>query len=217
MQSKRFLPRTRQSGNRDARLIIIAAEGSNTEKKYFEDLAASFFAPNIHVEVIDRLDAGSDPETVLAALDEFHSQYSLRSRYDELWMVIDVDRWGERKLSEVGSLCFQKNYKFAVSNPCFELWLLLHLKSLEEYPERTLQEFRKNRRPNSKHPRTRLERELVALLGSYNKGNPDTTTLLFNVKLAIERARNLDKNPEHRWPINLGTRVYLIVEKIINR
>jgi len=102
-----------------------------------------------------------------------------------------------------------------VSNPCFELWLLLHLKALDEYPEEILQEFRENRRPNAKHARTRMELELVTVLGSYSKSNPDTGQLLGNVPIAIERARALDINPEYRWPNDLGTRVYLIAEKII--
>jgi hypothetical protein len=217
MPSKRFVPRTRRSGFRDAKLIIIASEGTNTEKRYFDDLANAYFAPNIHVEVLNRLDAGSDPQTVLLALDEFCSRYRFRSGYDELWLVIDVDRWRKKQLSDVGSLCAQKKYGYAVSNPCFELWLLLHLKSLDEYPEKVLQEFRENKRPNSNHPRTRLDIELVSLLGSYNKGDPDTSKLLDNVGVAIERARALDKNQEHRWPNNLGTRVYLIAEKIVSK
>ena len=217
MPLKRFTSPTRRSGNRDAKLIIIAAEGTNTEKKYFDDLVDSYSAPNIHMEVLNRIDAGSDPETVLKALDKFRKQYSLRLGYDELWLVIDVDRWRKRQLSNVGSLCAQKRYGYAVSNPCFEIWFLLHLKSLDEYSNETLQEFRENKRPNSRHPRTRLELELVDLLGSYNKGNPDTTNFLGNAQVAIERARALDINPEHRWPNDLGTRVYLIAEKIVNR
>ncbi|HLF87980.1 MAG TPA: RloB family protein [Anaerolineales bacterium] len=215
MPSKRFVPRTRRSGYRNPKLIIIASEGTHTEKKYFEDLAVSYAIPNLHVEVLDRLDSGSDPESVLKALDKFRSQYSLRLNYDELWLVIDVDRWPIKKLSEVSSLCAQKNYGYAVSNPCFELWLLLHLKALDEYPEEILQEFRENRRPNAKHARTRMELELVTVLGSYSKSNPDTGQLLGNVPIAIERARALDINPEYRWPNDLGTRVYLIAEKII--
>lgn len=217
MPLKRFIPPTRRSGNRDAKLIIIAAEGTNTEKKYFDDLVDAYVAPNIHVEVLERIDAGSDPKTVLKALDDFRERYSLRLGYDELWLVIDVDRWHKKHLSDVGSLCSQKNYGYAVSNPCFELWILLHLKSLDEYQVKILQEFRENKRPNSKHPRTRLELELVNLLGSYNKGNPDTSKFLKNVEVAIERAKALDKHPEHRWTNDLGTRVYLIAEKIVNR
>jgi len=217
MPSKRFVSKTRRSGFRDAKLIIIASEGTNIEKIYFEDLASFYAVPNIHVEVLDRLDAGSDPQTVILALDKFCSQYRLRSGYDELWLVIDVDRWHQKHLSDVGSLCAQKRYGYAVSTPCFEIWLLLHLKSLGEYSEKDLQEFRENKRPNSKHPRTRLELELVNLLGSYNKGNLDTSKFLKRVDAAIKRARALDTHPEHRWTNDLGTRVYFIVEKIINR
>lgn len=217
MPSKRFIPRTRRSGFRDAKLIVIASEGTNTEKKYFEDLASTYFVPNIHVEVLNRLNSGSDPQTVLLALDKFCVHYRLRSDYDELWLVIDVDQWHKKHLSDVGSLCAQKHYGYAVSNPCFEIWLLLHVKSLNEYQVETLQEFRENKRPDPKHPRTRLELELVNLMGSYNKGNPDTAKFISNVQIAINRARALDKNPEHRWPNDLGTRVYLIAEKIVNR
>jgi len=44
MPLKRFIPPTRRSGNRDAKLIIIAAEGTNTEKKYFDDLVDAYVA-----------------------------------------------------------------------------------------------------------------------------------------------------------------------------
>jgi hypothetical protein len=88
---------------------------------------------------------------------------------------------------------------------------------LDEYPEKDLQEFRKNKRPNSKHPKTRLELELIKLLGGYSKGNLDTSKLLKNVEVAIARARALDTHPKHRWTNDLGTRVYLIAEKIVSR
>lgn len=214
MPEKRFTPRTRPSGYRDAKLIIIAAEGSNTEKRYFEDLAGIYYKPNVHIEVLDRLNTNSDPKTVIESLDNFRKYYSLRKNFDELWLVIDVDRWGGKKLSDVGTQCFQKNYGYAVSNPCFELWLLLHLKSLEEYPEEKLHEFLENKR-KAKYKRTPLELELVNILGAYNKGNLDTSKILSKVNDAIEQARKLDRNPEHRWPAKLGTRVYLIAEKII--
>ncbi len=217
MPSKRFVPPTRASGNRDAKLIIIATEGEFTEKRYLEDLAFLFRRQNIYVKVLDRLDSASDPARVLVELDKFRQDYSLRRNYDELWLVVDVDRWGQRKLSEVTSLCEQKLFRYAVSNPCFELWLLLHLKSLDEYPKETLQEFRENKRPHAKHERTRLDQELVTLLGSYNKSNPDTDKFLEHVETAIDRAKALDVHPEHRWPNDLGSRVYLIAEKMIGK
>ncbi|WP_069472057.1 RloB family protein [Candidatus Marithrix sp. Canyon 246] len=139
----------RISAVRDARLFIIATEGEQTEKQYFEDLVSK--------------------------------------------------NW--------------YGYFLALSNPCFELWLLLHIKSLEEYPDNALDEFLENKKVSSS--RTRLEAELINLLNSYNKSNLDTAQFLPFVKQAIERAKKLDTNPKQRWSNGLGTRVYQLVEKII--
>ena len=79
MPSIRFTPAKRRSGNRDAKLIVIATEGTKTEKKYFDSLVEAYFIPNIHVEVLDRINGGSDPKTVLKTLDNFRKKYSLRS------------------------------------------------------------------------------------------------------------------------------------------
>ena len=216
MPSRRFVPKTRPSGYRDSKLIIIAAEGEKTEETYFNGLAASYSMPSrVHVEVLNRPYGGTDPEKVLRALDDFRREYSLRANRDELWMVIDLDRWEEKMLSEVATLCDQKKYGYAVSNPCFELWLLLHLKPLEEYDTETLQKFKEKRKVKEKrHP---LKVELSKLLGSYNESNLDTSNFLGNVEKAIEHAKGLDTQPEHRWTNDLGTRVYRIAEKIINR
>jgi hypothetical protein len=205
-------PRIRRRGHRDARLIVVATEGTLTEKCYFEALVTRYPNPRIHVEVLDRLDTASDPQHVIALLDEFRKNYPFKKGYDELWLVIDIDRWRTRQLSQVAERCAQNHYRMAVSNPCFEIWLLFHLKSLQEYPDLTLNEFRENRKTGE---RTRLEIELVNLLGSYNKSNPDTAVFLSHVGRAIAEAQRLDIHPEHRWPNDLGSRVYYLVGEIV--
>ena len=101
--------------------------------------------------------------------------------------MLDVDRWGDAKLSEIGRLCHQKGYALAVSNPCFELWLLLHLRSLDEYPPETLDEFRENPRIGAN--RRRLDMELIEILGEYNKSNINIQHFLPHVEDAIGRAK----------------------------
>lgn len=217
MAEKRiFRPRNRLSGTRDAKLIVIAAEGSQTERIYFNDLASPqyYYNPRIHVEVLANLTTASAPEKIITLLDQFRREYRLKKGYDELWLVLDMDRWKEVKISSIAQSCQQKNYDLAISNPCFELWLLLHIKSLDEYEPKILVEFRENKK---QHNRTRLEQELLALLGSYNKSNPDTSKFLPHIHTAIQRARELDKVPEHRWPNDLGSRVYILAEKIIKK
>jgi hypothetical protein len=53
------------------------------------------------------------------------------------------------------------------------------------------------------------------ILGAYNKSKPNTSQFLPNVRLAIIRAIELDTHPEHRWPNDLGSRVYLLVNQIL--
>jgi len=124
--SKIRKPFIRRTGFRDAKLIVIASEGQKTEKMYFNDLKDEYARSSLHVEVLERFVSASSPSHVLACLNKFKTKYRLR-RDDELWMVIDIDRWTEQNLSDVAGKCRDKGFLIAVSNPCFELWLLLHL------------------------------------------------------------------------------------------
>ncbi|MBN1487000.1 MAG: RloB domain-containing protein [Anaerolineae bacterium] len=220
MPGKReFRPRIRTSGIKDYRLIIIATEGTCTEKKYFEDMISKeyYFNPRVHIEVLERKEENkskSSPEYVMQRLDEFRKEYSLK-KDDQLWMVIDLDQWGEQKLSLIATQCNQKNYQMAVSNPCFEVWLLLHIKAPEDYTTKELAVLERNE--HSRKDRTRIEKELVKVLGSYNKRDPDTAMFLPYIHIAIDRAKSLDNHPEHRWPNSFGTRVYLLVESILGQ
>jgi hypothetical protein len=203
---------TRKSGLRDSRLIVIASEGEETETIYFEGLKKYFTNPRIHIEVLQRIESASDPIRIMRLLDQFRSLYRLRMGYDQLWLVIDVDKWGDKKLSSVSQQCYQKSYQLAVSNPAFEIWLVLHVRPINSYSLEVIAELLGNKKEGS---RTRLEVELVHLLGSFNKINPDMNFFTQHVFEAIENSRSADNHPEDRWPNHLGTRVYLLVEEII--
>jgi hypothetical protein len=117
-------------------------------------------------------------------------------------MVVDKDRWTEAHLGEVAQQCAQKGYLLAVSVPAFELWLLLHI----EEPDLSQLQCLSSRQ---------LEQRIRALLGSYNKSNPDVDRFISGIDAAIVRARQIDVNPADRWPQTLGTRVYLLAERIV--
>ena len=90
---------TRPSGFRDSRLIVIASEGSNTEPAYFEAVRDHLLAraSRVHVEVLRREAGPSAPEYVIGQLDDFRKNWKF-SGDDELWAVIDYDRWGEVRI-----------------------------------------------------------------------------------------------------------------------
>ena len=141
MSEKRiFRDRNRISGVRDARLIIIATEDAKATPKYFEDLKQFSRNSRVKVHVLERLDEASSPKYVLKSLIEFSQKHKL-GKDDKLWAVIDVDHWKSEEISQIAEKCSQKRYRLAVSNPCFEIWLLLHLKSMGEYSEGVHKEF----------------------------------------------------------------------------
>lgn len=52
----------RREGVKSARLVVIAAEGRNTENIYFESMKVSLCASDVHVEVLHRDSNESSPE-----------------------------------------------------------------------------------------------------------------------------------------------------------
>ena len=211
--------RERQEAFRDARLIVIASEGKDTERIYFKALAKEYTNPRVHVHILERGEAeqnNSSPEHVLKQLNDYKEQYALESD-DELWLVVDKDRWTEAMLSRVATECAQDNYMhMALSNPCIELWLLLHLVDATSLSSEEQQQWLENRR-KSKSADPYLKVRLRQEMSSYHEAAYDAQMLIAHVEEAIERAKTLDKNPADRWPQTLGTRVYLLAESVMNR
>lgn len=207
---------TRIEGNKSARLVVIAAEGYETEIIYFEAVKARFRAPNVHVEILRReKDGESSPEHVYDQVRGFMNEYRLEDD-DELWVVTDRDRWTAKMLSGVARYCAQSKYlRFCVSNPCFELWLLLHLEDVNLYPEQEKKALAANRK--STRRKTWLKQRLSVLTGGYDAADYDAYSLLPGLDAAIKRAAALDLNPVNRWPQTVGTRVYLLANSIMGR
>lgn len=93
---------TRAPHFRDARLFVIATEGSVTEPHYFSIFSDSVISPfRSHrvrqLEIIPSENGCSAPNHVLAALDDYKAANQIVAG-DELWLVIDVDRWIARGL-----------------------------------------------------------------------------------------------------------------------
>jgi hypothetical protein len=184
----------REYKDRDARLFVIATEGRETEKQYF----SMFDSSRLKVEVLPTGDNNkSAPEYVIERLNEFKQKYNLNTD-DRLWIVFDVDRWGEEKISQICRQAKQKEYGLAVSNPCFEVWLWLHIDDLDP-KDRTCKNF---------------EDKLRAKIGSYNKSNLNLDLFKSHIKEAIARAKSLHRDPKQNWTPTIGSHVYRVVEML---
>lgn len=219
MRNRNSLMRERPEALRDTRLIIIASEGKDTERIYFNALAKEYTNPRVHVHILERSEAeqnNSSPEYVLKQLRDYEKDYGLEDD-DELWLVVDKDQWKDKVLSSVAKACSQNNcMHMALSNPCIELWLLLHLVDASSLSFEEQQQWFKNRR-KLRRADPYLKVRLRQAMGSYHEADYDAEMLIAHVEEAIKRAKALDKNPADRWPQTLGTRVYLLAESVMNR
>ncbi len=216
---KRYGNYSRNEGVLDSRLIVIAAEGERTEKIYFEALRAFARNSRVHIKILERDDEhkhNSAPEYVLEQLTEYKNENALEPD-DELWLVIDRDDWKQAALRVVAQKCTQDEaMHLALSNPCFELWLMLHLTDVASLSEEEKKRILENKHDGSNDPY--LKREMRRLMkGSYNEAKYNAFILVPHVHEAISRAEQLDEHKKARWPQELGTRVYLLAQSILRK
>ena len=106
------------------KIFVVSVEGSKTEPQYF----ALFNQPQsiIQVKCLTRASTKSAPLYVLKAMENHLRKESLKET-DEAWIVVDKDGWMEEHLRELLQWANKKEGRgFALSNPNFEYWLLLH-------------------------------------------------------------------------------------------
>ena len=214
---RRYGNYARTEGILDSRLIVIAAEGERTEKIYFEALRAYARNSRVHIKILERDEEhkhNSSPEYVLDQLTQYKNENALDPD-DELWLVIDRDDWKQAALRVVAQKCAQDEaLHLALSNPCFELWLMLHMEEVATKTDEEKERLFKNKREGTHDPY--LKRVMRRLMGgSYNEAHYDAYVLVPHVREAIARAESLDAHKKARWPEELGTRVYLLAESIL--
>lgn len=124
MRKRRPLDRT-LNPVRDASLVVIASEDEHAVKQYFDFFRAS----RIQFLVLPTEDGRGSPQHVLDRLNDYRKERRIEEG-DALWFVTDSDHWvGPNHISnliDVLRQCRQKGIGVALSNPCIELWLLLH-------------------------------------------------------------------------------------------
>ena len=200
---------------KDVFVISIATEGK-TEEQYFDFLSEIVSDDIIKIDRLirdDEDDTKSHPIHVIELLEErikVWEEYGVEA--NELWMIIDRDKQNvsKKQLEKIIEECEEKRFNLALSNPTFELWLLLHVTDIKKYDESELLE---NKKVNKS--RRFIDKELSILNGGYNKSKIKFEDFSEGIKGAIIRAKKLETD-NNKLIENLGTSVCLLVEKIIN-
>jgi hypothetical protein len=200
MRKKRPLDR-KAKPVRDASLVVIASEDRYAVRQYFDFFESS----RIQFRVLETQDGKSAPEHVLNRINEYIEEFEI-GEGDTFWVVCDCDHWTEpnhiQNLTRVLQECRQKDIQVALSNPCFDLWLLLHFADFPTEDVSTCNE---------------VANRLRAAAGGYDK------TKVYNlpiddekVSAAVKRASDKHPSPED-IPRGLQTAVHLIIQSLITK
>lgn len=121
MPRRERLVRRRPSLREPLLRVLVVCGAEKTEKAYLDGLRDQRRSKSVDVRIVER--TRSPDQVVEYARD--HCDYR---DFDETWCVVDVDRFETegRKITAAGVVAAAAGIRLAVSNPCFEYWLLLH-------------------------------------------------------------------------------------------
>lgn len=181
--------------------VLILCEGKVTEPRYFQAFSREHRNQLVVIEVVPECGV---PKTLVEHAVERKNQ-ALREakrrgdpflKYDEIWCVFDVDE--HPNLEEAKNQARDNKLNLAISNPCFELWVLLHFRD---------QRAHQSRAQVQAACREHL-REFVKEV-PYGKVQPAYAE-------AVTRAKELQKwqNEQGRSDGNPSTAVHILTERI---
>jgi hypothetical protein len=188
--------------------IIIVCEGKVTEPRYFNDLKNQTRNPLVSVRPIGG--CGVPPSVVKRAIEELNERKRTarreRNSFDalfEVWAVFDRDAHPHPQVPEALALARQHGVKVAYSNPCFELWGLMHFECWS--------------RPGHHHD---IQRALKERLPGYcHETNPvfDIGQLVMRYADAVKNAKRalqdrIDQGQERGDP---STNVFELTERLL--
>ena len=203
-------------------VFFIASEGENTEPDYFGKILAGLY-PNIRVLTLPERKnigavRGNDPKKLKKRLQEKLREQAFESIVQrEAWIVVDRDdkTWTVELLNEAAMWVKAENNKrnpvihgMALSNPCFEFWLLLHFENGKgaHSSEECISRLKKRIHVPNYDKNKRLDDPNVIKLFSENV-----------IKDAIKRSETKNRGLSEDWPRQPGhTTVHLLVQRILD-
>lgn len=111
-------------------LVLIVCEGNKTEPLYFSALRRYRRLSATKIDIVPGSVSGSDPRSIIRyARRRKKSLKRHGRRFEHVWCVFDRDE--HPKINDAFHWARQSRFNIAFSNPCFELWFLLHFTDVD--------------------------------------------------------------------------------------
>lgn len=177
------------------RLYVISTEGAETEPIYFQEFRPSRDS-TFRLKILGNPTHKSHPVDVVQRLFDYE-RHERPGANTEYWAIIDRNAWPLADLSAAYELTHHRpRFHIAMSYPCFEFWLWLHIR-----PNRSFNDRRDCER--------QLEREWL----QFSKNAYPAGELMPNVATACDRAEEVTARVDGILA-SQGTQVFVLVRKL---
>lgn len=169
---------------------LVFCGATRTEPDYFDGLKGFLQEASVTVKVRAE---GVDPVRLVHVAAAYRD--ARPHVFDEVWCVVDVDEF------DIGSAVTEagrRGIHLAVSNPCFELWLLLHHDNCTAYCN------------GYADVAARLKQHLPG----YTKTSLNFSTYESGIEAAVRRAEKLDPTGQDHGK-NPSSNVWVLVKKLM--
>lgn len=184
--ANRNFQRKREARQQNLR-FLITSEGKVTEPEYLDIVKAHRRIRSADIRILPP--PPTSPKEIVAKACDLKRQARRDDPYDAVWCIFDVEPQVGQKarpgLADAMQMASANGISVALSNPCFELWILLHSEDCQSLVY------------SSKVQQRCAELELVT---GKHLCNPDQ--ILSNCQAACQRAKDLDsmhqRNGNHK-------------------
>jgi len=212
------------------RKYYFICEGQNTEKYYFKrlidlrkQLNISPFIDIIFLEKTGKDIGSSSPKSLIALADDFikKNKNKFDVNFDKIILVFDLDIY-ENDNEEFQKIIYdtnKKGYMLAVTNPSFELFLLLHKEnSLNDIIIPNEQNIVKNEWVGKNKNRKRFINDLFYKTFNFDpKSSDKVKAFVEDVAIAISQEQRINNdytNSHNRLTSNIGKTIEKIKSNI---
>lgn len=130
MSNRRNLNLFKRKSREAKKIFLIVCEGT-TEEKYFTEFRINKRLSSVTVDIIPSKKAGGTDSRTLV---EFAIDKKRDNIYEHIWCVFDCDE--NKNIEATFQIAQKEDIQIAFSNPCFELWILLHYQDHRAFVER---------------------------------------------------------------------------------
>lgn len=188
----------RREPTKDGKLYFIFCEGDDREATYFH-----FFnriASQVNIQIVRIEDGKNSPMGLynnacqrLLKSEANPNPYYIMNDEDEVWFIIDTDKWGNQINTLRESVLQHQNWFVGQSNPSFEVWLYYHF--INQKPQNSIENWKE-------------------YLNTIVNGGFDNRKHPIYIETAITNAKN-NYSATNNIPDNITTELFMLGQKIV--